>query len=57
MPNVSTTGDVGRGKTAYYQLLPYLSLQAVVVDLEVTVLLMNQWLLISIIEFLFCPMP
>lgn len=39
IPNLSTTGDLGRGKTAYhyYQLLPYLSLQAVVVDLEVTV--------------------
>lgn len=43
IPSLSTSGDSGRGKTAYhyYRLLPYLSLQVVVVDLGVTVLLMN----------------
>ena len=43
IPNPSTSGDSGRGKTAYhyYQLLPYLSLQELVGDLEATNLLMN----------------
>lgn len=42
-PNLSASGDSARDKTAYhyYQLLPYLRLQELVVDLEVTVLLMN----------------